>query len=166
LIAILGIKYTTGLTVGERAIDLACGMLGRAPAPVPNAHRRGQDPPAMPPGIDAALTGRLMRTYGAAAGTMLRGIAAEPALARRIDPGQPTTAAEILHAVREEMAGTLADLVLRRTPLGTFGNPGRAVLEACASIAATELGWDVSRVAREIALVEAEYRRLLGGRVA
>jgi glycerol-3-phosphate dehydrogenase len=166
MVAILGVKYTTGMTVGVRAIDLACRKLGLAATRAASPFRREPSPVALPPGIDAAMAERLLRTYGDAGGRMLRGVADDPALARRVDPAQPTTAAEVLHAVREEMAATLADIVLRRTPLGTFGNPGRAVLEACAAIAAAELGWDESRREREVSQVEAEYRRLLGGRVA
>jgi glycerol-3-phosphate dehydrogenase len=164
LIAVLGIKYTTGMTVGARAVDLACRKLGRSAAgPRPAARRSGPPAAPPPPGIDAVLAERLRRSYGGAAAALLSAIGAGPALGRRLDPGQPTTAAEVRHAVREEMAHALTDIVLRRTPLGTFGNPGRAVLEACAAIAGEELGWDAAARQREIALVEAEYRRLLGG---
>ena len=58
------------------------------------------------------------------------------------------------------MALSLADIVLRRTPLGTFGHPGHAALAACATIAGDALAWNTERRAREIDLVEAEYRRL------
>jgi glycerol-3-phosphate dehydrogenase len=75
-------------------------------------------------------------------------------------------AAALRRGVREEAALTLADLVFRRAQVGTFGNPGREVLAACAAIAAAELGWDAARREREVAAVEAEYQRLLGGRVA
>ena len=120
LIGVVGVKYTTGMTVGARAVDLAAGKLGP-----------GTTRPA----------GELLPEPG---------------------PTAPLKdlAAEILHAVREEMALSLADIVLRRTPLGTFGHPGRAALEACATIAGVELAWDAARRAREIDLVDAEYRRL------
>ncbi|HEY5999533.1 MAG TPA: FAD-dependent oxidoreductase, partial [bacterium] len=142
LIAVLGIKYTTGMTVAARAIDLACRKLGRAAGSVSQA-RRDQPQRAAPAaaGVDAEAT-------------------------RRIDPRQPTTVADVRRAVREEMALALTDIVLRRTPLGTFGNPGRDVLEACALAAGDELEWDAPRRAREIALMEAEYARLLGGRTS
>jgi glycerol-3-phosphate dehydrogenase len=77
-------------------------------------------------------------------------------------PNQPASAAGILRGVREEMAQTLGDLVFRRTALGTFGHPGREALQACAAVAGDELGWDAARREAEIALVEKEYRRLLG----
>ena len=160
LVGVVGIKYTTGMTVGARAVALAASKLGRTGTrPVAETLREPVTPPA-PKDFDAALTGRLARTYGAAAGSIFRDLAADGAHARRITQDQPTTVAEVLHAVREEMALSLADIVLRRTPLGTFGHPGRAALETCAAIAGSALAWDAARRAREISFVEAEYRRL------
>ena len=69
-----------------------------------------------------------------------------------------------MHAASRRFLWSLCDLVFRRTPLGTFGHPGREALAACAAIAAAELRWDEARREREIGLVEQEYRRLLGGR--
>jgi glycerol-3-phosphate dehydrogenase len=59
--------------------------------------------------------------------------------------------AQVLFAVREEMALTLADVVMRRTCMGQIGAPSQAALEAVAAIMAAELGWDEARRAREIA---------------
>jgi glycerol-3-phosphate dehydrogenase len=162
LVGIVGIKYTTGMTVGARAVDLAAARIGKAAARPRRQPPRTLDPATAPPGIDAALAGRLARTYGAGAAPILRDIAADSARARRITPAQATTVAEVTHAVREEMALSLADIVLRRTPLGTFGHPGREALAACAAAAGETLGWDAARRERELGLVEAAYRRLLG----
>ena len=49
---------------------------------------------------------------------------------------------EALHAVRREMATSLADIVFRRTELGTGGDPGADAVQAAADIAGKELGWD------------------------
>ena len=62
--------------------------------------------------------------------------------------------AQVVYAVREEMAQSLADIVLRRTGIGTLGNPGKEVLEKVAAIAAQELNWDASRISREFEEVE------------
>lgn len=106
-----------------------------------------------------ALVGaKLGRTLGGADETA--GATAIPAA--RIPPDQGAGPVEILRGVREEMAQTLGDIVFRRTPLGTFGHPGREALQACAAVAGDELGWDAARREAEIALVEQEYRRLLG----
>jgi glycerol-3-phosphate dehydrogenase len=58
--------------------------------------------------------------------------------------------AQVLYAIREEMACTLMDILIRRTGIGTLGNPGARVLEAVARIAARELRWDNTRLEREL----------------
>ena len=163
LVGVVGIKYTTGMTVGARAVDLAAAKLGRVvPAPAWPPAADAITPPTCPRDLDPAVALRLARSYGAGAAAIFQDLGADCSHARRIDHGQPTTIAEVRHAVREEMALSLADVVLRRTPLGTMGHPGRAALEACARVAGAELGWDEPRRAREIALVENEYLRLTG----
>jgi glycerol-3-phosphate dehydrogenase len=58
------------------------------------------------------------------------------------------TAAQIGFAVREEMALSLEDVVMRRTCLGQFGPPDN--LQQIAAIMAPMLGWDDARQQREI----------------
>jgi glycerol-3-phosphate dehydrogenase len=64
-------------------------------------------------------------------------------------PLQGTLAERTLVAVREEMARTLADAVLRRLDLGTAGRPDEASLEVVAATMAEELGWDAERQREE-----------------
>lgn len=59
--------------------------------------------------------------------------------------------AQVLYAIRHEMAETLEDIVFRRTGIGTLGNPGKAVLNKTAGIAAKEMKWSASRKKKEIA---------------
>ncbi len=58
--------------------------------------------------------------------------------------------AQVVFAVRDEMARTLPDIVLRRTGIGTLGNPGEDVLRKVAQIAAKELQWSPERIEKEI----------------
>lgn len=58
--------------------------------------------------------------------------------------------AEIVHAIREEMAQKLSDVVFRRTDLGTSGYPGDDVIDICADIMANEMGWDAKTKISEI----------------
>lgn len=67
--------------------------------------------------------------------------------------------AEVLFAVRDEMALTLEDIVRRRMDAGSFSCPELATLRDCARIAAGELGWDEERTEREIAACRASYMR-------
>jgi glycerol-3-phosphate dehydrogenase len=57
---------------------------------------------------------------------------------------------EIVRAVREEMAMTLADVVFRRTAIGAIPGPSRAAVESAARVAGSELGWDSLRHEAEI----------------
>jgi glycerol-3-phosphate dehydrogenase len=60
-------------------------------------------------------------------------------------------------AVREEMALTLRDAVLRRLDLGTAGPPPGAELEVVLEAMAVELGWDSDRQGRERAALALSY---------
>ncbi len=61
-------------------------------------------------------------------------------------------------AVRQEMAMTLEDVVMRRTDAGGLGDPGPAVLEQLAAIMANELGWSETRKSKEIEAVRRNFR--------
>ena len=64
---------------------------------------------------------------------------------------------QIARALREEMAVTLEDVVMRRTAIGQEGDPGRPMLERCATIMARECGWSDARKREEIAAVAAMF---------
>jgi len=68
------------------------------------------------------------------------------------------TAAQIAFALREEMALTLEDMVMRRTGIGQFGRPGAGVLEKVAGLMAAQLGWNQEKQLREIASLDPIYR--------
>jgi len=61
--------------------------------------------------------------------------------------------AQVIYAVKNEMARTLTDIILRRTGIGTLGNPGAGPIEAVAEIAARELNWNSARTDRELQTV-------------
>jgi len=62
-------------------------------------------------------------------------------------------------AVREEMAETLADAVLRRLDLGTAGPPSPTDLDCVVRVMAAERGWDAARIASEREALRAFYAR-------
>jgi glycerol-3-phosphate dehydrogenase len=59
----------------------------------------------------------------------------------------------IAEAARNEMVISLADVVMRRTTLGSLGVPDEATLRHAAAIVGRELGWDEERQRAEIAAV-------------
>jgi glycerol-3-phosphate dehydrogenase len=68
------------------------------------------------------------------------------------------TPAQVGFALREEMALTLEDMVMRRTGIGQFGRPDTSVLEKVAAQMAAQLGWSEDKKAREIASLDPLYR--------
>jgi len=62
--------------------------------------------------------------------------------------------AQVIFAIRNEMALTLSDIMLRRTGLAQLGNPGKEVIEKVAKLASEELHWDAEKLADEITKLE------------
>ena len=162
LLSIVGVKYTTARDVAEKAVDRALARLGRTPTPSRSSRHPvvGGDFASLSELVteagkktDADVGRHLAYTYG----TDYQKILGYDDRAR-VSPETPVLAAEVRHAVREEMAFDLMSVVLRRTELGSAGHPGRACLENCASILQSELGWTDARRADEIESVESFYR--------
>jgi glycerol-3-phosphate dehydrogenase len=167
-LSLVGVKYTTGRGVAEQAVNVVMRKLGRtgasrtATTPLPAAVedldglladlRRNA-----PARIGPATSGQLALTYGRDALRVMALANAEPELGAPIAPGLPVLKAQVVHAVREEMAVTLTDVVTRRTPLGSAGHPGRAAVEGCARVMAHECGWNAAREAAEVAAVARFY---------
>jgi len=170
LISVLGVKYTTARDVAEKAVDIALRKLGSAfvtsrsdEAPIYGGRIPRFDDflaaavHGRPEGISPESMTHLVYHYGSRYPDILSYVQREPALANPL-PGQKyVIGAEVVHAVREEMALTLADCVLRRTELGSAGDPGEACLAACANLMARERGWDHARREKEIREAEAVY---------
>jgi glycerol-3-phosphate dehydrogenase len=79
----------------------------------------------------------------------------------RLSDSSPVIGAEIVWAVRSEMAITLADAVIRRTPLGAMGFPGDEPLARAAAIAGAELQWSSDRRQQEVEEVRSFYKQNL-----
>ncbi len=170
-ITIVGAKYTTARGVAERAVDLIARKLGRrvrrsrtATTILPGAGIADHEALAIEHArrvqleMPLALTRHLIGRYAEGAPTIISIIAAQPEMAAPLSPDTPTIHAEVLHAIRNEAALRLSDILLRRTSVGAAGHPGAATLQAAAALAAGELGWTPERVREEIEAVEAIYR--------
>jgi glycerol-3-phosphate dehydrogenase len=162
LLTLIGVRYTTARGEAARGVDAVFRKLDRRPPPctTETAPVHGgalDDFEALVAGVqrarevpgDPRLARALLHNHGAAYREVLRYVEEDPSLAEPL-PGSTVLRAEVVHAAREEMVETLADVVLRRTDLGTAGHPGEAALRECAALAAAELGWDDARAAREL----------------
>ncbi len=66
--------------------------------------------------------------------------------------------AQTEYAVKNEMAFTLEDILLRRTGIGSLGHPGKKTLIEIASFAGKLLRWDSKRLKQEIAEAEKTFK--------
>jgi glycerol-3-phosphate dehydrogenase len=99
----------------------------------------------------------LMGLYAEGAAEIIRLMHERADLRAPVASDVKTVGAEVVHAIRREMAVRLADIVVRRTGLGSAGAPPDEAVAACARLASAELGWDQSRVTEEIAAVGNVY---------
>jgi glycerol-3-phosphate dehydrogenase len=162
LITMIGVRYTTARAVAERAIDLVFAKLGHRPpasrtavTPVHGGRIERFDDfvrdvvRRRPGGLRPWRLTALLESHGSAYDEVLRYAADDPALGDPI-AGGPIIKAQIIQAVRDELAVTLGDVVFRRTDLGAGHHPGEQVVRACADLMAAELEWSAARRAREI----------------
>nr|MDQ3348518.1 hypothetical protein [Acidobacteriota bacterium] len=169
-ITVVGVKYTTARGVAERVAELVSKRAGRRAAAsrtarttLPGAGIADHEALAIGAsrtlGVDVSLSAiqHLIGLYAEATPEIIRLMKERADLRMPLAPGVSTLGAEIVYAIRSEMAVRLSDIVMRRTGLGSSGRPPAAALEASARIAAAELGWDAARAAEEIAAVESVY---------
>jgi len=171
LISVVGVKYTTARDVAQKTIDLAFKKMGRKIPKCQTEEVRlyggkidrfneflDNAVKSQPYGLDEKVMRHLAYNYGSAFYEILNYGARDQKWIERLSGSKEVLKAEVLHAVREEMAQKLSDVVLRRTDLGTAMNPGEAALREAANIMAAELGWDEARVKMEIEEVEQIYK--------
>jgi glycerol-3-phosphate dehydrogenase len=75
----------------------------------------------------------------------------------RVADDSPVIGGELVWAVRHEMAETLCDAVLRRTPLGALGYPGDQAVARAAAIIGAERQWSDERTQPELAALRQFY---------
>jgi glycerol-3-phosphate dehydrogenase len=159
LISVAGGKLTTHRAMAEDVVDLVAARLGRR-SPT-RTHDLPLGPPAHPLedftaiGFDQPTALHLQGRY---APEDVRRHLDAPAARERIAEDSPHVWAEVEIAVREEMALTIADVLVRR--LGLFyeaSDQGITVAPDVAERMAGIFGWDAMRTDRETR----EYRELV-----
>jgi glycerol-3-phosphate dehydrogenase len=171
IVTVAGAKYTTARAAAERITNLVLTKLQHAPVPCRTAAT------ALPGGAlrdmmlavaearrehDAGLPSDSIPHLVAAYGSRYRDVlelASERADWRaRVAADSPVIGAELVWAARKEMAVTLADAVIRRTPVGALGCPDDEALARAAAIVGGELKWSDQRRQDEIAAVTRALR--------
>lgn len=169
-ISVAGTKYTTARAVAERVTDRLLSKLQRsavacrtATTPLPGGSvrdvgltiaeaRREHDA-----GLPSDTIPHLIAAYGSRYRDVLNLATNRPDWRARVAKESPVIGAQLVQAVRGEMAATLGDAVIRRTPLGALGDPGDEALGRAAAIVGGELGWSEERRRDEIAQVKRFY---------
>ena len=166
LLSVIGGKWTTSRALAQQTVDAALRKLRKSAGACTTARRR------LPGGAidrvsDLVTSARaacatfpnadhLARLYGSRLPKLLAILEERPNLSRPLG-SSGDLGAQVVLAIREEMALTLEDVVMRRTGIGQEGNPGPEVLDKTAVIMAEELGWSETRMRAEIASVAAIF---------
>lgn len=172
LVTVIGIRYTTARGDAARALDLLLQQIPHAPAraatestPLGGGDIRdfaALETSARQEVADAVSSQTReawLRNYGTEYRSLAQ-LAKLPGQAESIGDSA-TVVAELTHAVEEEMAMHLDDVVLRRTNLGSGSHPGCAAVRQAASVMQPLLGWSESQRRDEVAATEAILRHHL-----
>jgi glycerol-3-phosphate dehydrogenase len=165
MISVVGGKLTTYRVMAKEAVDRAVRELrlreGRPRVtdadtdeePLPGGETddfsefkaRGLELGVVPESVE-----HLISHYGTEAAGIYNLGAADRRLMRRLVPPHPAIEAEVLHAVRRELAQTVEDVMVRRTHL-YYEHPERGIPAAnrVAELMGRELGWDDARIVAE-----------------
>ncbi|MGA2836688.1 MAG: glycerol-3-phosphate dehydrogenase/oxidase [Acidimicrobiales bacterium] len=164
LITVTGGKLTTYRKMAEDTVDVAVSALGRrgltcrtknlrlhgAPPgrrTSPKAGGAGANVRPDPSDPVATRATHLNGRFGTDAGAVLAMAEGRPELLEPLVAGLPYLTVEALYAVRREMAGSVSDVLDRRTQ--SSYRDARAAAEAAPKVAeliGPELGWDAERI--------------------
>jgi glycerol-3-phosphate dehydrogenase len=152
LVTIIGGKLTTHRALGELVANKLEKALGRRPGKSPT---RNAMLPGAPDGdweeyrarfvarspLGKRVASRLVRIYGSAAVSIQRRVTEDASLAATVDAETGAIAAEAVHAVLEEGALTLEDVILRRMVVALNSDVGLRAAPAIAAVLVTHAGW-------------------------
>jgi len=170
LMSVVGAKYTTARAVAERVTDRVFPKLQRravpgrtATTPLPGGEIKDVAATIAAARRECGIElpsdtfPHLVSAYGSRYKEVLALCEGQPDLASRLAEGSPVIGAELVWAVRHEMAVTLSDAVIRRTPLGALGYPGDSAVDRAADLVAGTLGWSHDRRRSEVAALRRFY---------
>lgn len=158
MITVAGGKLTTYRRMAAEVVDAAADVTGArctgsstGSAVLPGARGLTEDIDALAAELVAGadvpedVARRLANVYGVRARGVLEYAAREPALLARVSPDREVIMAEVVHAVEQELALTIDDVLVRRTSLAlTAQDQGLGAAEAVADLMAARLGWSAA----------------------
>jgi glycerol-3-phosphate dehydrogenase len=169
LVTIVGGKLTTSRHMAEQTIDAAQQVLGQRNACVTKKAyllgAAGYDPQAIV--ASGGMSAHLGERYGTEARFVSDLMQAQPALLAPIVEGLPYTEAEVLYAVRHELAGTVEDVLSRRMRARLMARDASArAAERVGQLLQAELGLPPATIAQQVsdylAAIQHEKSVLMG----
>ncbi len=146
VVTVTGGKLTTYRKMAQDAVDAAVLLLGETLKTRPCVTRSlrliGATAAPKDPVTAVRAHAHLLGRYGTESPAVLALAEGRPELLEPVIDGLPYTGAELLYAVREEMAQTLDDVLARRTRAMIMrAQPTMAAAHAAATLIAPDLGW-------------------------
>lgn len=160
LISLIGGKLTTYRHVGEEMVDAAFKKMKQPAKPCqtdqiplpgcifPNDPRISEAIQDYRYILPVKTINHLFTVYGAKAIEVLALIDQDSELAQPLTPELPDIKAQIVYAVRSELAHTLVDIARRRTTLAMEGNYGLKLLPIMTEILQKYCGWNQTQCDR------------------
>ena len=171
LLRITGGKLTTYRAMAEEVVNHAERILGvrhrgsgTATTPLGGGEigdvRRAMDDATSTIG-DGVVAERLVHAFGSEWRDVWNLTGSDPTLVQRIAPDRPYVLAELRYGVVHEMARTLADLLIRRTPIA-FETPdhGREAARHVAPRVAEWLEWSAAETEAALAAYDSDVARM------
>ena len=168
-LSVIGGKWTTSRLIAERTVNLIGKRLNKSlrpcethTTPLPGGEvgkfqsfkkRASQKFDFLEPNVCS----NLVATYGSMAESVAALAGSSPKLRKSVDVRSSDIAAQVVHAVREEMAMTVDDIIFRRTGIGTLGHPGGDTVTRIARIMSSEFGWDAAETVRQVEATESQF---------
>ncbi|HPS56540.1 MAG TPA: glycerol-3-phosphate dehydrogenase/oxidase [Spirochaetota bacterium] len=167
LITVEGGKYTTSRNLAENVMKLVCKILGvtETKCDTKNHYLSGSDIEDMEEfiqqnllkygGYDRHSMDYLARIYGTEINELMNLAAKHKSIPSHVTR---EILAQTEYAVKNEMAFTLADVLFRRTGIGSLGHPGKKTLNEIATYAGKLLRWNSKRLKQEVAEAEKIFK--------
>jgi glycerol-3-phosphate dehydrogenase len=164
MITITGGKLTTWRRMAKLVVDRIVAREARTAAcrthEIPLGQAIGSGELERVPGVSEEAYEPLAARYGHAAIQVLELAAERADLAQPIVAGQPDLLAEVVLAARHEQAGSVSDVLSRRTRLAVIAadqlTAGHPAPRRIAELLAQERGWSEERTERELERFEHE----------
>ena len=159
LISILGGKYTTYRRMSQEVTDHVMRSLGRpGERCITDRVSLQEEVPELALGpwrsvidrLGPETVARLIRRYGMDALSVFRLIQQDPALAQPACSHHPYLAAELVHAIRSELACTITDVLARRTGVAWSACHGLEILPSLVKWFEQHAGYSHTRMAKQV----------------